>query len=96
MQLTITSASEAHLVADELAEAGIGVIVTPPRSYVRMLLVHRRTDLLNCCPPAVYLGRTQNVSHNLSSYLTSAELTHIRHAVFPARLSLQTPLLATC
>ncbi|KAH9892482.1 hypothetical protein C8Q73DRAFT_732800 [Cubamyces lactineus] len=33
MQFTITSASEAHLVADELAEAGIGVIVTPPRSY---------------------------------------------------------------
>ncbi|KAJ8496472.1 hypothetical protein ONZ51_g1109 [Trametes cubensis] len=33
MKLTIASASEAHLIADELADAGVGVIVTPPRSY---------------------------------------------------------------
>ncbi|KAI0329713.1 hypothetical protein GY45DRAFT_1361902 [Cubamyces sp. BRFM 1775] len=33
MKLTIAGASEAHLVADDLADAGIGVIVTPPRSY---------------------------------------------------------------
>ncbi|EJF65056.1 hypothetical protein DICSQDRAFT_132576 [Dichomitus squalens LYAD-421 SS1] len=31
--LTIAGATEAHLVADELAEARIGVIVTPTRSY---------------------------------------------------------------
>ncbi|KAI0769727.1 hypothetical protein BD413DRAFT_613748 [Trametes elegans] len=33
LKLTIASASEAHLVADELAEAGVGVIVTPPRPF---------------------------------------------------------------
>ena len=34
LKLTIASASEAHLVADELAEAGVGVIVTPARPFV--------------------------------------------------------------
>ncbi|KAH9858830.1 hypothetical protein C2E23DRAFT_800280 [Lenzites betulinus] len=33
MKLTIASASEAHLLASELAEANIGVIVTPSRSF---------------------------------------------------------------
>ncbi|KAI9060293.1 composite domain of metallo-dependent hydrolase [Trametes sanguinea] len=33
LKLTIAGASEAHLVADDLAEADVGVIVTPPRSY---------------------------------------------------------------
>ena len=34
IKMTIAGATEAHLVADELAEANVGVIVTPTRSYV--------------------------------------------------------------
>ncbi|KAI0630254.1 hypothetical protein C8Q77DRAFT_1137203 [Trametes polyzona] len=33
IKLTVASASEAHLVADQLAEAGVGVIVNPVRSF---------------------------------------------------------------
>jgi hypothetical protein len=31
--LTITGATEAHLLAPELAEAGVGVVLTPPRPF---------------------------------------------------------------
>ena len=34
IKMTIAGATEAHLVADELADANVGVIVTPTRSYV--------------------------------------------------------------
>jgi hypothetical protein len=33
MKLTITGASEAHLLAKELAEAGVGVIINPARPF---------------------------------------------------------------
>jgi hypothetical protein len=33
IKLTITGAAEAHLLADELAEAGIGIILNPPRPF---------------------------------------------------------------
>ena len=34
MKLTFAGGTEAHMIADELAEAGVGVIVVPTRSYV--------------------------------------------------------------
>ncbi|KAI0253986.1 hypothetical protein BJV78DRAFT_1280411 [Lactifluus subvellereus] len=33
LRLTITGATEAHLLASELAEAGVGVVLTPPRPF---------------------------------------------------------------
>lgn len=33
IKMTFTGAAEAHLLAKELAEANIGVIVTPPRAF---------------------------------------------------------------
>lgn len=33
MKLTITGAAEAHLLAQELAEAGVGVILNPARPF---------------------------------------------------------------
>lgn len=33
MQITLVGATEAHLLADEIAAAGVGVIITPPRSF---------------------------------------------------------------
>jgi hypothetical protein len=39
IKLTITGASEAHLIATEIAEAGVGVILTPP---IPMLWEDRR------------------------------------------------------
>lgn len=33
MQLTITGATEAHLIARELGEARVGVVLTPSRSF---------------------------------------------------------------
>ena len=38
MKLTFAGATEAHLIADELSAAGVGVIVTPTRSYVSILV----------------------------------------------------------
>ncbi len=35
IKLTIAGATEAHLLAAELAQANVGVIVTPSRSFVR-------------------------------------------------------------
>ena len=35
VKMAIGGGTEAHLLADELAEADIGVIVTPSRSFVR-------------------------------------------------------------
>ena len=33
MQLTIVGAAEAHLLAEEVGAANVGVIVAPPRSF---------------------------------------------------------------
>lgn len=33
MKLTITGAAEAHLLAKELGEAGVGVVVSPARPF---------------------------------------------------------------
>ena len=33
IKMTITGAAEAHLLAHELAEAGVGVILNPPRPF---------------------------------------------------------------
>jgi hypothetical protein len=33
IQMTITGAAEAHLLAKELGEAGVGVILNPARSF---------------------------------------------------------------
>lgn len=33
LKMTITGASEAHLLAKELADAGVGVILTPARPF---------------------------------------------------------------
>lgn len=33
IKLTIIGGAESHLLANELAEADVGVIVTPPRSF---------------------------------------------------------------
>ena len=37
MKLTLTGATEAHLLAKELGEAGVGVILTPARTFVSAL-----------------------------------------------------------
>lgn len=33
LKLTITGAAEAHILAEELGEAGVGVILNPPRPF---------------------------------------------------------------
>lgn len=33
LKMTFTGGTESHIVAKELSEAGVGVIVTPPRSF---------------------------------------------------------------
>jgi hypothetical protein len=33
LKMTFLGGTEAHLLAKELAEAGVGVILTPPRSF---------------------------------------------------------------
>lgn len=43
IKLTVAGAAEAHLLAKEIGAANIGVILTPPRSYVRELLSTRST-----------------------------------------------------
>jgi hypothetical protein len=36
IRLTITGATEAHLLAQQLGEAGVGVIINPSRPYPRV------------------------------------------------------------
>lgn len=55
LKLTIASATEAHLLADELAEADVGVIVTPSRSFVRLFPAHPFTDT-DLIPIALHMG----------------------------------------
>ena len=40
-KMTFAGGTEAHLIADELAAENVGVIVTPTRSYVRLLSSRR-------------------------------------------------------
>ena len=62
--LTIAGATESHLVADELARANIGVIVTPTRSFVRRYSISTLASLLMSLILilALHLGRETNVS----------------------------------
>jgi len=58
IKMTITGASEAHLLSAELSQAGVGVIVTPTRPfplawedrrmYVHLHHCHRDSDNPSC------------------------------------------------
>ena len=64
LKLTLAGATEAHIIAEELAEAGVGVIVTPTRSFVSTQSMHTNRGLSRPLPllPAIHMGRTSHVS----------------------------------
>ena len=59
MKITFAGATEAHLIANELSAAGVGVIVTPTRSYV--------SSLVSVLPPRTAFSSYLHSLHSISA-----------------------------